>query len=253
MDSEVLRSGFVQEFINSHFGSKLILPRSVIFFHNDALAAIKRRFLKKLGQVYADRYNFSHNFFINSLLKLHTETIRLDLDSTCERQIVDVDLFARDKSLIEIRLHSKDRWITEYFRFMFEPYVISKQGASLLVDIEGQKAKRRLQKMINKKNLFDCGIIYNYDDDFVKNLFEGSSLAKVDDVSSEDIQRVIEYYSILDCPVGVSQEVLKQNYKKLAKAYHPDRVAYSQTARVTRYTHKFQMLQEAYSTLKSFG
>jgi DnaJ-class molecular chaperone len=58
------------------------------------------------------------------------------------------------------------------------------------------------------------------------------------------------FYTVLECPVGASQDALKKSYKKLTKVYHPDKVIHEAPHMVEHYTQKFQLLQEAYTALK---
>jgi DnaJ-class molecular chaperone len=50
--------------------------------------------------------------------------------------------------------------------------------------------------------------------------------------------------------VGASQDALKKSYKKLTKVYHPDKIFHESPHMIEHYTHKFQLLQEAYEALR---
>ena len=52
------------------------------------------------------------------------------------------------------------------------------------------------------------------------------------------------FYTVLECPVGASQDALKKSYKKLAKVYHPDKIVHETPNMIKRYTQKFQLLQD---------
>ena len=58
------------------------------------------------------------------------------------------------------------------------------------------------------------------------------------------------FHMVLECPVGASQDVLRDSYKKLAKVYHPDKLHNEPPYMIKRYTQKFQLLQEAYAALR---
>ena len=52
----------------------------------------------------------------------------------------------------------------------------------------------------------------------------------------------MDYYSVLGIPKTASSDQIKQAYRKLAKANHPDRTGGDDT--------KFKQINEAYDTLK---
>jgi len=66
----------------------------------------------------------------------------------------------------------------------------------------------------------------------------------------EEKDENVHFYTVLECPVGASQDALKKSYKKLTKVYHPDKVFHDSPNLLKHYTHKFQLLQEAYTALR---
>ena len=66
----------------------------------------------------------------------------------------------------------------------------------------------------------------------------------------EEEDENLQFYTVLECPVGASQDALKKSYKKLTKVYHPDKIFHESPHMVNHYTHKFQLLQEAYTALR---
>jgi curved DNA-binding protein CbpA len=75
--------------------------------------------------------------------------------------------------------------------------------------------------------------------------FSFGDLAKEDEEEEKKV-----FYTVLECPVGASQDALKKSYKKLTKVYHPDKVFHEAPHMVEHYTQKFQLLQEAYTALR---
>ncbi len=250
LDDEMLQSNLVRDFIDYYLGEKLVLRQSIIFLHQDVLLSYKEIFLENLGRVYAKKYNFSQDFFIKSLLKLKDKILRFDLDSTCNKEIVDVDISFNVDNIVKIKINCAKHWLVQHLYLILRPYVKTVSGDLLLINIQDINAKKRLQKFMSKKLFFYFEIIYNYENSFFDKLFDSTSLASFSEHSSYDIQKIVQYYSILDCHIGAPFEILRKNYKKLAKAYHPDRVCFVKQKRVVHYTNKFQILQEAYTSLQ---
>jgi curved DNA-binding protein CbpA len=57
------------------------------------------------------------------------------------------------------------------------------------------------------------------------------------------------YYQILELPLNASPRRIKEQYRKLAKRYHPDRLD-NPTDR-TRFAEKFKQINEAYAALSA--
>jgi DnaJ-class molecular chaperone len=75
--------------------------------------------------------------------------------------------------------------------------------------------------------------------------FSFGDLTKADEIEAKK-----EFYTILECPIGASQDALKKSYKKLTKVYHPDKVIHEAPHMVQHYTQKFQLLRDAYEALR---
>ena len=57
-------------------------------------------------------------------------------------------------------------------------------------------------------------------------------------------------YAILGLRKGASIDEVKQNYRKLAKQYHPDRLAgESDQEKISEYTRRFREINEAYEEI----
>lgn len=118
--------------------------------------------------------------------------------------------------------------------------------------------EKRLQKMdFNKKHrihflkyvYFLCAKIANcHDLSFYNKLINSSH--KAIELKALKTKKLTQYYSVLGAKVDDPMSVVKKKYLKLAKQYHPDKVACANNAKIKMYTTKFQMIQQAYETLK---
>ena len=77
---------------------------------------------------------------------------------------------------------------------------------------------------------------------------QGGILKYLEEVEEEENTH---FYTVLECPIGASQDALKKSYKELIKVYHPDKVYNEQPHMIEHYTQKFQLLQKAYKALKA--
>ncbi len=245
-----LNQTWMREFLTLHSSNMLFLPRSVLIFKNQSLADSRVRFLDTVGTFHAQMNDFCEMFFKKSLLKVSNIPIKIELTSAQEVQRVSVELYARDAFTVDISLFYPNSWIMSYLKNQFRGFILESTDSSLVVDVSDEKARRRLEAAINKRSLMHYEIQYRYDAHFIERLY--GSIEVFDDGEHEDekIERLIGFYTVLRCPVGAPKELLKQNYRQLARVYHPDRIYHIKPNMVSHYTQRFQLIQEAYSVLK---
>lgn len=246
----MLNQTWMREFLTLHASNMLFLPRGVLIFKNQSLVDSRIKFLDTVGSFHAQMNDFCENFFKKSLLRVSNIPIKIELTSAQEVQRVSVELYARDRDTIDISLFYPNSWIMSYLKNQFRGFIKESTESSLVVDVRDERARRRLEATINKRSLMHYEIQYRYDAHFIERLY--GSIALFDDGEYEDekIERLIGFYTVLRCPVGAPQAVLKQNYRQLARVYHPDRIYHVSPNMVGHYTQRFQLIQEAYSVLK---
>jgi len=248
---ETLKKQWMQEFLNQHTRGMLFLPKAVLVFRNESLKEEREKFLRELSRHHAQTHDFDHEFFLRSMLKFGTQPIKIELDKLEEPENVKVNLYAYDKNTVLISLNKPNSWVTNYMRSQLEVYVERGTDISLVVDVSDYKAKARLERTLNKRHILHYQIQYTYDNHFMSKLYSDFANFSFGDLTKADeLEEKKEFYTILECPVGASQDALKKSYKKLTKVYHPDKVIHEAPHMVNHYTQKFQLLQEAYQALR---
>ncbi len=250
-DFDTLSTAWMREFLHHHTRGMLFLPKAVLVFRNETLVEARKEFLRELSKYHAQKYDFSHEFFLRSMLKYGNQPIKIELDKLQAPQTINVNLYAYDKYTVLITLERPNSWVVNYLRSQLEVYVQKGSDLSLVLDISDAKAKERLNRALNKRNILHYQINYTYDSRFISKLYSDFAHYSFGSLCKEDEERERNYfYTVLECPIGASQDVLRQNYKKLAKAYHPDKIVHEAPYMVKHYTQKFQLLQEAYTALR---
>ena len=246
-----LNTRWMKEFLNHHARGMLFLPKAVLVFRNETLREVREEFLKQLSQYHAAKYDFSHEFFLRSMLKYGTQPIKIELNELQDPESVDVNLYAYSRDTVLISLNRPNSWVLNYLRSQLEVYVERGTDVSLVVDVSYYKAKARLERALNKRHILHYQIRYTYDNHFMSKLYSDFANFSFGRLCEEEEQEENTYfYTVLECPVGASQDALKKSYKKLAKVYHPDKIVHETPHMIKRYTQKFQLLQEAYTALR---
>lgn len=250
-DFDTLNAPWMREFLNHHTRGMLFLPKAVLVFRNESLKQIREEFLHKLSEHHAKVHDFNQQFFLRSMLKYGSQPIKIVLHKMEEPEIVKVNLYAYDKNTVLISLDQPNAWVINYMRSQLEVYVERGTDISLVVDVSDFKAKARLEKSLNKKHILHYQIHYTFDNKFMSKLYSDFANFSFGDLVKENaMDQKKQFYTILECPIGASQDALKKSYKKLTKVYHPDKVFHEAPHMVEHYTNKFQLLQEAYEALR---
>lgn len=248
---DALNTKWMQDFLNHHTRGMLFLPKSVLVFRNETLVEVREKFLRELSRYHADQYDFSHDFFLRSMLKYGNQPIKIELNKLQNPETVKVNLYAYDKDTVLISLSYPNPWVMNYLRSQLEVYVERGTDVSLVVDVFDHKAKARLERALNKRHILHYQIQYTYDNHFMSKLYSDFANFSFGNLcKDEEDEKNTHFYTVLECPIGASQDALKKSYKKLAKVYHPDKIVHETPNMIDKYTQKFQLLQEAYTALR---
>jgi len=248
---DTLNTSWMKKFLNHHARGMLFLPKAVLVFRNETLKDIREEFIKELSEFHAGKNEFSHKFFLRSMLKFGTQPIKIELEQLEEPEIVKVKLYAYNKDTVLISLDKPNSWVINYLRSQLEVYVEKGTDISLVIDVSDYKAKARLERALNKRHILHYQVQYTYDNHFMSKLYSDFANFSFGDLCKEEENNEhLEFYTVLECPIGASQDALKKSYKKLTKVYHPDKVFKEAPHMIEHYTQKFQLLQEAYTALK---
>jgi len=248
---ETLNTSWMKDFLNHHARGMLFLPKAVLVFRNETLTEVREEFLSQLSQYHAATHDFDHDFFLRSMLKFGVQPIKIELNKLEEAESVKVNLYAYDKDTVLISLDYPNPWVINYLRSQLEVYVERGTDVSLVVDVSDYKAKTRLERALNKRHILHYQIQYTYDNHFMSRMYSDFANFSFGDLCKEAEEVANnKFYTVLECPVGASQDALKKSYKKLVKVYHPDKIIHENPNMVNHYTQKFQLLTEAYEALR---
>lgn len=247
---ETLNAEWMKSFLNHHARGMLFLPKAVLVFRNETLREVREEFLQQLSEHHAKTHEFNHEFFLRSMLKFGTQPIKIQLSKLEEPEVIKVNLYAYDKNTVLVSLNQPNSWVLNYMRSQLEVYVERGTDSSLVIDVSDMKAKSRLERALNKRHILHYEIQYTYDNHFMSKLYSDFANFSFGDLCKQEDDENNMFYTVLECPVGASQDALKRSYKKLTKVYHPDKIIHEAPHMVEHYTQKFQLLQEAYTALR---
>ncbi len=246
-DFETIASSWMQAYIHLHVKDALFLPSAMMIFSHNKYAKERELFMRQLCSYYAMTHEYSESFYLKSILKYSNKPIKIELNSPCERECVGIELYAYDAATVEMSLYAPNAFVMAYLSAQLDGYVDAVSESNIVVTLGDEKAKVRFERLMNKRHILHFQLQYQYDSLFMQRVYNEYFDEAFED---EEIDTMMQHYTILECHIGASQDALKQSYKKLARVYHPDRVHCENREIVHRYTQKFQLLQEAYTALR---
>ncbi len=245
-----LNSSWMREFLNRHARGMLFLQKAVLIFRNDILLEAREEFIKELSRHHATTHDFDHDFFLRSMLRYNNQPIRIELNEDEDVERVDVHLYAYDDSTVLISLDEPNSWVMSYLRGQLEIYLEKGSECSMVLRLDSEESRARLDRTLNKKNVLHYEVHYTFNERFLTKLYNKYAKYSFGTIYESLEDDLAPFYATLECPIGASRDQIRQNYRRLARAYHPDTATGEKPYMITHYTQKFQQLQEAYSILK---
>ncbi|WP_458701701.1 DnaJ family molecular chaperone [Sulfurospirillum sp. 1307] len=122
---------------------------------------------------------------------------------------------------------------------------------TLTIYPKSEKTAELFENLLQKEEIIGCYVEFKYDIDeiieYKKTLRDKINRKRKFNALFSLLE---DYYKVLECKSEDSFEVVRKNYLKLVKKYHPDRVTDKNSNKMAMYIKKFQNIQEAYEMIK---
>ncbi len=235
-----LEQPWVNAFLANYKEELLFLSHSVIIYHNDEQEEEKSTFLQHACELFAQKESLDAAFFVRAIMCCLHYPIKIQTtDKETTLQSLDVDVKALDNHHVSLKMRKIDPWFNIYMQSKLHSCTVKTSMTELVFNLYNDRLKSLFERSLNRDHIFSRKIYYHYDQDFLQTLF-----AVQEDQSTQ-------YYAILGCSKGASQDELRSSYKQLVKTYHPDQVMHlNNQGQIGHYTQMFQQVQEAYHALK---
>ena len=231
--SKTVSIEYIQHFINNHFDNK-ILGTDTILIPESTKNPHKRVFLLKwLYTLYAKRTNNHIPKLKELLLNRQHKPIRIYLAQKIEYKIT----YLIKENIIKLEISPKNiqiqKQIANYFSINYQ---------NLSIELNNNN-KILLKKFLNPTTILNFTYQHIYDKEKVETLLSNEEQQK--DSMQAKISQAYKIFGIHK----INKNILRKKYKKLAKKYHPDRVATHNMETINFYTKKFQDIVNAYELL----
>lgn len=197
------------------------------------------------------------------ILKSFEQRIEIEiLQYRVLKDSITIKISKLDREILKFRVENRfmpliENIVLNFIKREFEIESIVKFDKSrreLTLKFSKESARETLHKLLNRDSLVGKSVTFLYNIDDIKHLIKDLKLNnyRANLTTREYIVKLRASYSILELKQGEKRlDLIKKQYLKFAKKYHPDRFQNSSIEKLKIYNEKFLELKEAYEMLKS--
>ena len=242
----------LQSMIKKNFKKTLGQKDKIISFYDESEMTERKYFFKFLSKI-CEKYGKT----IPNLFLCQYSTIKLNYKQINSLKIVlFADVIFCD-GCVSINLNNQNSLFLGYIakKFKNQKVVISQDQLSISIFIKDPQDTRWLDELFEKNDYMKFSVFFNYDSNelikFKRNLNIKNSQKFVRRFSAL-AELFEEQFEILGCELNDSFEDVRASYLSFVKLYHPDRHSNKSEKIKLEYRNKFEKIQNAYESLKSY-
>jgi len=239
INSQSIKIDFIQQFIYKQFIDTTVVHNSITIPSSFDDLHHRIFLLKWLYGLYSKKTSNQFLELKHTLVKRAHKQIRIEIK---EKIIYKIYYSLIDKDNLEVKVFPKNNTINDLFISIFKKNIKIINQTKLTINYSEPKTKEILKKvLLAEENIFsNHQHIFNKED--MKNfLFENEILKPTEQQST---------FGLFHFTAGKTDKtMLKKQYKKLAKEFHPDRVSDQSSETIDLYTKKFQNIVFTYELL----
>jgi len=234
----------IMHFVKNSFKNVKYLPNLTVVSEDES-ELIRKRYLLKWA--YKNKKNNSINFkdLINNLyLPIHI----VNADHKYVEKTIQITLtHLNTNNEIHIKCNEYNHTIINTFTKLFKNSItFTSDNRIFRINIKTKYDLAILKSIIYRKKISGISVL------FITHNLNFSKLHSDDILSEEKMyeQKLIKSYKILGITEKNTNKEIKNNYRKMLRKYHPDKVSFRDDETVKLYTKRFQVIQEAYSLVQ---
>jgi len=243
---------YLQNLADKNFQKKIGRKNKVIIFKDEKEVTQRRYFLKLLSKLYLRKTGDIDK--ANTIETALDKSIKLSLfKSNQVLQKMSIDVSIEDNYAIVFHLGTHQPLFTSYLKTYFKDHLvrIRPKTATLTLYPNADVTAHLLSKLLLQKELFGSFVEFKYDEKVVSDYTKSLLARKIRRSHHNALFSLLEeYFGVLGCRVEDSFDVIRQNYLRLVKKYHPDSCGGYDGDLHVKYVTKFQEIQNAYEMLK---
>lgn len=242
----------LKELINKNFKKTISSKGKIISFYDENEIPQRKYFLKFIKCIYEKQNNSQLNINFAEY-----KTIKLNyMQTNTLSKIIQASIFF-EKDEVIFKTNKSENVFFSYITQSFKDneFKLNENKTRLNLKIKSEKDFLNLKTLIYKKEHLNFLIDFKFDKDSFDKFERNYKVHK----SSKFINRfsalanlLEENFKILNCNTNSNLDDVRESYLELVKIYHPDRHSNKSNNIKNVYRKKFEQIQQAYESLKSF-
>ena len=243
---------YLQNLADKNFQKKIGRKNKVIIFKHEDELPQRRYFLKLLSKIFLRKTGDEQKAHV--IENATDKSIKLSLfKSNQVLQKMHIDISIEDNYAVVFHLGMHQPLFTSYLKNYFKDHLvrIRPKTATLTLYPNADITAHLLHKLLSQKELFGCFVAFKYDEKVLASYTKSLLSKKIRRSHHNALFSLLEeYFGVLGCRAEDSFEIIRQNYLRLVKKYHPDSCGLYDGDLHVKYIAKFQEIQNAYEMLK---
>jgi hypothetical protein len=239
----------MMHFVKNSFKNVKYLSNLTVISNTQDELVRKRYLLKWAYKIFykTNEYNGSLSFKqLNKNLSLPIHIINTDHKSIEKTIRITIDHINTNNEL-KIRCNEYNPMIIDSFEKLFKNSItFSIEKRIFKIKITTKYELAILKSVLSRKKISGVSVV------FITHNLNFSRFHAHEIISEEEIhkQKLAKSYKVLGITKNSSSKEIKDNYRKMLRQYHPDKVSSKGAETINLYTKRFQVIQEAYHLVK---
>ncbi len=230
-------------FIEKNFQDVKHFSNFTVVLNEESRHIQKKYLLKWAHKVYCNRDNPLNPISLEQLiesLNLPIHVVIFGNNSIVHTATITIDhVTANELSVTTNQYYSQ---IFKYFRMFFKDSMITTaENKTFEIKIKTANDLILLKRVLSTKKISSISVNF---------VTHGLNLKRLHPEEVAYQEKLEKSYKILSVNYNSADKEIKNNYKKMLRKYHPDRVYSENHEIVALYTRRFQVIQEAYALIK---
>ena len=245
---------FLQNLVEKNFSKKIGRKEKVIVFKQADEKIQRKYFLKLISKIYKRKSGNSKKEDLEKIKNSYSKNIKLSLLKANQiTQRINIKVKVEDNYVILLHFGTNFSILITYLKNYFKNHLISYRSKTRVMTIypSSNRTIELLENLLSQKELLGSFVNFEYNKseiDEYRAVLNEKNIRKNRYFALFNLLE--DYYNILGCQKADTFKTIRENYLKLVKQYHPDRLEMSEISLSSHYSKKFQEIQYAYEMLK---
>jgi len=245
---------YINTYIKTHFTNTISMTNSTIIFPKDEELSRRKILLSVLTNTYVKtRPQALQNMITTNIMRNIKLPIKLQfVRENAVAKVMRISIIRLGKDVLILKNRDSNKLFAGYFKTFFKDSIvrIREDENALTLQLDTLLSLSKFERLLNRRVVISSFIVqFLFNKDEMDKFFADNRTLEEEYHKNLPIKKFLE---ILNCSLEDNFDTIKAKYISLIKEYHPDRVFNKEDTIIEEYTKKFQLIQEAFESIKEF-